>query len=280
MPALPRGRGSLRPYSLMTLPPLAVLTRPAGRNDALAQALRAEGWDVLDLPALRIVPLPADADTLARPQGHDLAVFVSGTAARLYLGQLRDVAGMQQWPAEVAAACVGPGTARALRDSPLWNPAAELLHPGPQDGSYDSEALWQILQERGLRPRRVLLVRGTAGRDWLAGRLAGQGAQVLPYAVYAREPAPWPAAAVAALAARRDAGGQAHWLVTSGEGLAALREQARQAGLLPWWLGGRFVATHPRLAERLAAEDGAPAPGMVKICLPEDAAIVQAFRSR
>jgi len=260
--------------------PLAILTRPAGRNGAPAQALRARGWQVLELPALAVAELPRDARSIERPDGYDLVVFVSGTAVRCYMKQLGDVAGMQHWPAGVAAACVGPATARALRASPIWDAGATLLHPEAQDGSYDSESLWRLMQQRGFKPSRVLLVRGTAGRDWLAERLAGEGATVVPYAAYRREPAAWPDAALALLAACRDQDRPAHWLLTSGEGMDAVHAGLARAGLSQWWQSCRFVLTHERLAPRLEAlVPGASARGMVKICLPEDAAIVQAFCS-
>jgi len=264
----------------MTCGPFAVLTRPAGRNDALAARLRAQGWDVLDLPALEIEALPADAATLPRPGDHDLVVFVSGTAVRCYLRQLRDVAGMQQWPAGVTAACVGPATAAALRDSSFWHDGAQLLHPGPGAPAYDSEALWQLMQARGFMPRRVLLVRGTTGRDWLGQTLASQGADVRAHAAYRRVPAQWPATALPILMSCRDEGRPAHWLLTSGEGIQAVHGQIRRTGLESWWRRCRFVVTHPRLVQHLEAfAPDAVARGMVKICLPEDEAIEQALRA-
>ncbi|CFP62202.1 uroporphyrinogen-III synthase [Bordetella pertussis] len=48
--------------------------------------------------------------------------------------------------------------------------------------------------------------------------------------------------------------------------------------MLDWWLQGRFVVTHPVLAERLRAlaGGGADAP-MVKNCMPADEAIFATF---
>jgi len=48
-------------------PRVAVLTRPAGRNEALAGRLHAAGWTAFILPALEIHPLPAPAASLPRP---------------------------------------------------------------------------------------------------------------------------------------------------------------------------------------------------------------------
>src|SRR3546814_5124008 len=83
---------------------IAILTRPDGRNETLARALRAAGWQALELPALEIQPLPVQPAQLPLPQDHDLVVFVSGNAARLYIAQLRDVAGQAAWPPATAAA--------------------------------------------------------------------------------------------------------------------------------------------------------------------------------
>jgi len=257
---------------------IAILTRPDGRNDALAVPLRALGWQVLELPALEIQPLPAQAAQLPLPQHYDLVVFVSGNAARLYLQQLQSVAGQASWPTATPAATVGPASARALRELPGFGADATVLCPPPEAPTHDSEALWAVLTARGPLPRRVLLVRGTQGRDWLAEQLENAGAQVLRHAVYRRQPAPWPAAAVPCLRQWAGQGASATWLLTSGEGLAAVQAQVRQHGLQAWWSASRCIVTHPALARRLRqdADGDLPTP-MVQICLPLDEAILAAF---
>ncbi|MCG2606191.1 MAG: uroporphyrinogen-III synthase, partial [Achromobacter sp.] len=57
-------------------PRVAVLTRPAGRNEALADRLRAAGWTPCILPAYPPLPPPRP-----RPANYDMVVFVSGNAA-------------------------------------------------------------------------------------------------------------------------------------------------------------------------------------------------------
>ncbi|MBV7482471.1 uroporphyrinogen-III synthase [Bordetella sp. BOR01] len=260
------------------MPRIAILTRPDGRNDALARPLRTAGWQVLNLPALDIQPLFVPAEQLPLPQDYDLVIFVSGNAARLYMAQLHDVAGQATWPATTAAATVGPASARALRELPGFGADTTVLCPPPEAATHDSEALWAVLRTRGALPARVLLVRGTQGRDWLADQLTAAGTQVVRHAAYRRQPAPWPAAAVRQLHewARQDA--RPAWLLTSGEGLAAVQAQVRQQGLQAWWRGCRYIVTHPALARRLQHDAGgnAPAP-MVQICLPADEAILAAF---
>src|SRR5690606_3770088 len=166
------------------MPRIAILTRPDGRNDALAVSLRQAGWQALELPALEILPLPIEAGGLPLPQHYDLVVFVSGNAARLYLAQLETVAGLSGWPSATLAATVGPASAQALRAIPFFGVDTTVLHPPPTAPSHDSEALWAQLRSHGPLPRRVLLVRGTQGRDWLGEQLEAAGVHVQRHAVY------------------------------------------------------------------------------------------------
>jgi uroporphyrinogen-III synthase len=141
---------------------------------------------------------------------------------------------------------------------------------------HDSEALWQIIAARALLPRRVLLVRGTQGRDWLAERLREQGARIVLHAVYRRSPAAWDDAVLQQIAAWASAAKPLTWLLTSGEGIDAVRANLGRAGLGGWWQGCRFVLTHPGLERRLgfpAGHDG----GAIRVCVPADDAIFNAF---
>lgn len=257
------------------MPPLAVLTRPSGRNEALAGKLSAAGWQVLALPALVLAPL-ADAGPPPSPRDFDLVVFVSGNAARLYLEQIDLPDG---WPVGTTAATVGIASACALLEHPYFGGGGHVLHPPADAPSHDSEALWQVLS-RGPLPRRVLLVRGETGRDWLADRLTEAGAQVRRHALYRRQAARWPDAAVRQLRqlAQDPAAPRPVWLLTSTAGIDAVAAAAREAGLFDWWLGSRFVATHPRLSQHLLAiAQGAGQTAMVKNCMPADEAIFEAI---
>jgi len=256
-----------------------VLTRPEGRNEALARRLQARGCLTLALPALAIVPPSDPAAALPLPGGYDLAVFVSGAAARAYADQLRQIAAMQQWPLHVPVACVGPATAAAMRGG-FWPDALRILHPGLDAPTHDSEALWQVLAHSGLPLRRVLLVRGATGREWLAQRLAQLGVVVDRHVVYARQPVDWSEPARRVLAHWHNTGLTPVWLVTSGEGLDAVHRNVVLADMQSWWRAHRFVLTHPRLAVRLASLMGwsdEECRAMVKISLPRDEDIEQAL---
>lgn len=257
---------------------VAVLTRPEGRNEALAGRLTDAGWSACILPALEIHPLDVPAAQLPRPADFDMVVFVSGNAAKQYLRQLAAAHGLHAWPAGVIAATVGPASAQALRESPTFGANTTVLHPGDDAASHDSEALWAVLRGLPALPPRVLLVRGTQGRDWLGEQLQAHGVAVTRHAAYLRRPAVWDASALAPLRGWAQAGVTAIWLITSGEGADAVRANLDAAGLTPWWQQCHFVLTHPTLARRVPpACHGADGPAMVKICLPNDESIFQAF---
>ncbi len=259
-------------------PRIAVLTRPAGRNEALANRLLGAGWQSCILPALEIQALPIASVDLPRPSSYDLVVFVSGNAARQYLDQLALADGSVSWPAGVAAATVGPASAQALRDSGYFGANTTVLCPDESAASHDSEALWSILESLPKLPGRVLLVRGTQGRDWLGDKLEANGASVTRHAAYLRRPADWNSGQLAPLRQWADAGSIATWLITSGEGADAIRDHVQAAGLADWWQRCRFVLTHPTLARRVPQpRDSAACQAMVKICLPNDESIFQAF---
>ena len=255
--------------------PTAVLTRPAGRNEALAARLCAAGWQALLLPALVLESLEY-TDPIPAPGDFDLVVFVSGNAARLYLAQANLAEG---WPAATLAATVGPASAQALREAPQFGPKSRIVHPSADAPAYDSEALWQVLSSQAL-PRRALLVRGEAGRDWLAERLAQAGVDVHSHVLYRRRPAAWPQGAVRQLRRLADdaQAPPAVWLLTSIASIDAVADAARAAGLFEWWARSRFVVTHPRQEEHLLAiVRGSGQTPMVKTCIPADDSIFQAI---
>lgn len=233
---------------------VAVLTRPAGRNEALADRLRAAGWTPCVLPALAIHALPVAADDLPRPADHDMVVFVSGNAARQYLDQLARIGACTAWPRQVVVATVGPASAAGLREMPGFGANTTVLHPGDEAASHDSEALWEVLRGLPRLPARVLLVRGTQGRDWLGDKLAGHGVVVTRHAAYARSPAQWDESELSRLRRWAAEGVFPTWLITSGEGADAVRATAGRGA-------GRLVAAlplrpDPSLARRPRARTG------------------------
>ena len=258
------------------MPPLAVLTRPSGRNEALAARLRAHGWEACVLPALEILPLDC-LEGLPMPEDYDMVVFVSGNAARLYLDQLTRARGGFSWPPAVIAATVGPASAQGLRELPGFGANTTVLHPPADAPSHDSEALWAVLQDCPRCPRAPC---------WCAARRAATGwATPWPRTVCGwRDTPPTTGSPRSGRRNRwrRSSAGPKPGFPPPGSSPAGSADAAlanlRAAGLQAWWEGCGFVLTHPSLARRVGRpghdESGA---AMVKICLPNDDSIFQAF---
>jgi|SRR5271166_1176750 len=165
-----------------------LVTRPEQQAMPLCRLLAAEGAVSFPFPAIDIKPLAERRDLIARVgqlEHFDLIVFVSANAVRFgaqLLDQKRDL----------PLAAVGPATARAL------NQAGYRVAVVPADG-VDSEALLAHPRLQHLVGRRILIIKGSGGRELLATALAERGAIVELADVYERVPATRSAAELAEL---------------------------------------------------------------------------------
>lgn len=258
--------------------PVAILTRPEGRNEVLSDSLRNVGWEVLMLPALGLQPTDVTIADLPIPNDYDLVVFVSGYAMQAYIKQLRCVAGVTAWPSNVPMATVGPSSAKMLDSLSDFCINTTILCPPADAPTHDSEALWKVLQARELRPKRVLIVRSTHGRNWLSEQFAMCGVIVVRYAAYQRVALDWAPQRVSQLHNWAQQRKKVTWLLTSGEGVSSVLSNIRDAGLESWWSESSFIITHPTLRDRLPLKgDSLMMDATVKICLPADDAILAAF---
>ena len=171
---------STKPRMPAPLTGLGVLvTRPAAQAEPLCLALMAQGAKVWRLPALEIVPLGHAAGHRAAvgPLDHyHWVIFVSSNAVT-YGATLLEGTEPRRTPRVLA---IGPATAQALAQS--GHPVAAA--PG---GSYDSETLLSADTLQQVRGQRVLIVRGTGGREHLAQSLQARGAEVFYADVYRRD---------------------------------------------------------------------------------------------
>ncbi|MFM7011028.1 MAG: uroporphyrinogen-III synthase, partial [Betaproteobacteria bacterium] len=227
--------------------PIAVLTRPAGRNTDVMHALVRRGWIVHECPALEIhtAALALHHD-IPDPKQYDLVVFVSRAAVTGFTTQLGS---NFVWPSGVRIGCMGPATALAIERT--WPTVSNILYPDAENAR-DSEALWPLLQALPTLLRKVLIVRGQDGRDWLSDRFNRLGVEVLTHQAYKRVQADWSTDTVNRFRAWAGASTQVVWLLTSGHGITAVALQMQGLGLLDWFRSGRFVLTHERLVQSLA----------------------------
>jgi len=226
------------PAPLAALPRVLV-TRPQQQAQAMVADLREAGIDALALPLIEIRPV-ADARPLQQAWASigelSLLMFVSANAVQAFMAQRP--AGYA-WPARMLAGSTGPGTSAALREAGV--PAAALVEPAGAD--FDSEALWLQLRARDWAGRRVLVVRGEQGRDWLAEQLDRAGATVAFLAAYERHVPCWRAEERALLGQALGSPARWLWLFSSSEAVANLGRLAPGAD----WSQAAAMASHPRI---------------------------------
>ncbi|CAN7230148.1 fused uroporphyrinogen-III synthase HemD/membrane protein HemX [Caballeronia sp. LjRoot34] len=251
--------------------PAVVVTRPLGQSAVLLPLLERAGFEPIEFPLIDIGPV-ADAAPLhaalgelyaPAPLGFALVVFVSPNAVDHAFAALSSA-----WPSQIPIGVVGPGSVAALARQGVAQPAytiiSPLISPAPgatattaalTDPRYDSEALYAAIEAHfgsdGLKDKRVLIVRGDGGREWLADALSAAGAKVEKVAAYRRivpEPSMRDWERIHALLA-----GVPHaWLLTSSEGVRNLEELAREHLTVDETLTLKhapLVSPHPRIAE-------------------------------
>jgi uroporphyrinogen-III synthase len=219
-----------------------IVTRPQAQADTLVRRLREAGVDAVALPLIQIRPVADPKPLLQAWRELDalaLVMFVSANAVQQFM---RHRPAHCIWPAQLLAGSTGPGTSAALRAAGV--PEGALVEPLGE--VFDSEALWQRLCTRDWQGRRVLIVRGEQGRDWLSERLARAGAQVGFVAAYQRHPPQLDATMRAVLDEATARPEQCLWLFSSSEAVAHLEALAARLD----WSRACALASHPRIQQR------------------------------
>jgi uroporphyrinogen-III synthase len=162
-----------------------VVTRARRQAAPLIERLAALGAEVIELPAIEIVPAASAAlDQAVRDvETYDWVVWTSANGVDAFLTRL---AGLGRAPSSMSwprVAAIGPATAARLGEYGI--PAA--LVPA----RYVAESLLEAMVERGVVGQRVLLPRAEHARDVLPDGLRAAGAHVDVVAVYqTRQPGP------------------------------------------------------------------------------------------
>ncbi|MDP1541142.1 MAG: uroporphyrinogen-III synthase [Moraxellaceae bacterium] len=145
---------------------------------AWTKALQAQGAEVIELPLLALRPrvlVQAEKSKLLDLDRYHACIFVSANAARCGIEAVADY--WPQWPYGVTVFAVGQATAMPLQEAAL-----NVLLPA----SADSEGLLAMpeLQAEQISGKRVLLLRGSQGRELLTQGLTQRGATVDVLALY------------------------------------------------------------------------------------------------
>lgn len=214
-----------------------LITRPGERGDALADALRKNGYAVDMLPIMQLVPLtetPAQRSLWLDIDQYRKIIVVSPFAAHCLSDALERY--WPQLPVGIDYYSVGTATAEALHQR-----LGVRVRTPPTDAAEDtSEALLTLPSLRRLNEQKVLLVAGEGGRTLLAETLAARGARVTRSEIYRRDyMAPPPAAVQQLYTGRYQA-----LIVTSGELLQHLATWCHHGALhQPLIVSSRRLAT-------------------------------------
>ena len=227
-----------------------IVTRPQRDAESWVRDLRAAGYDALALPLIDIAPAADMQPLQAAWRGlcaYAGVMFVSGHAVDGFFAARP--ADAPAFGAPTRAWATGPGTRAAL----LRAGVADAHVDAPEQGQFDSEALWGVMQARVRAGSRVLIVRGAdsrvitqaqgLGRDWFAQQVQAAGGSVDFVVAYQRRAPQWDAEQT--LRAHAAATDGSVWLFSSSEALANLRAMEQRQD----WSQARAIATHPRIAQ-------------------------------
>lgn len=164
-----------------------LVTRPVHQAEPLCRLIEVAGGEPLRLPMLAIHDNsddPALRQRLAHLSDYQIAIFVSPNAVTFGLDAIRRCGGLL---GSLLLATVGKGSANALYQQSGRRP--DLV----PNASFDSEALLQLEPLQHVNGKRILILRGSGGRELLAETLRQRGARVDYAEVYRRTPPPPPA---------------------------------------------------------------------------------------
>jgi uroporphyrinogen-III synthase len=170
-----------------------VITRPKVQNQKLNNRLtkvfleQGVALPIIALPLLEIVPIDSQELASALHLALDQTEWVSFVSPNAFLmcDQLLKKFGWT-WPKHLSIAVVGGGSEQSILDSGIEY--AQIIKP--QDtGSWDSEGLWEALlvAQPEWTNRRMVMIHGEGGRNFLSEHLKDAGAVIEEFAVYRRQ---------------------------------------------------------------------------------------------
>ena len=249
------------------MPPRVIITRPRPQAGAWLQALRAAGLHCEVLALMEVGPVAHSAPLAAawqRLADFDAVLFVSANAVDYFFAACPGAVVPGDAWTRTRALATGPGSVAALLRAGV--PRAAVDAPDALGGTFDSEALWQVVQARMQAGTRVLIVRGDTpaegaarapadaagarvgvGRDWFGQQVLARGGSCDYVVAYERHAPQLNAAERAVLQSAAQDGSV--WLFSSSQALGNLRQLAPGQS----WQGARALATHERIAQSARA---------------------------
>ena len=170
-----------------------IVTRP---RDQLNQAIKSIqealidneiDLEVLGLPLLEIVSDINESLAKELYQGLLEAQWLSFVSPNAFLTADQLLKTFHyDWPTHLKLALIGGGSEKIILES-RFKPSL-IIKPANEE-QWDSEGLWLQLfaQEKNWDGKKVLIVRGDTGRDWLVSRLESEKAKVQLISIYKRK---------------------------------------------------------------------------------------------
>lgn len=159
-----------------------LVTRPRHQAERLCARISDYGGQAILFPTIDIQRVEdsahnelSGADVLS---GVDIVIFVSRNAVKFAFDHYLSTVDL---PKDIQFVAIGAGTAEALSESGIMS----VLHAGVYA---DSETLLQLpeMQNERIAGKKILIIRGVGGREYLADNLKTRGACVDYAEVYRR----------------------------------------------------------------------------------------------
>ena len=143
-----------------------LVTRPKELISTMAKKLREQGAEVLELPAIRTVPIRPNeilSECFDRISEYDWIVFTSPTGVRIFFDEMKDRKKDLRALSGARFAVIGSGTGKALEERGFF---ADLM---PE--IYDGQALGRELAKACRPGERILVPRAATGNRELIDEL-------------------------------------------------------------------------------------------------------------
>ncbi len=153
-----------------------LVTRPKPQGEILCEKIRAAGGKTIYFPTIEISP-PEDIARFTQQMSalaqYDWLIFISPQAVYASAAAIHSI------PSHVRIAAIGAGTAQALQEMNL--PVA--IYPKED---WSSEGLLDLAEFKAIAHKKIALIQGAGGREWLADTLTARGALVTSVIAYRR----------------------------------------------------------------------------------------------
>ncbi len=157
-----------------------MITRPEHQSGTLARGIKTAGGEAFLFPTLEIIPAELsdkNKEKIQQINQYDIIIFISPNAVEHGLNQIQAITNLSE---NVLLATIGQGSAKAVNARLARQPD---IFP---EKDFNSEGLLATDAMQNVANKRILIIRGNAGREYLKQTLLQRGADVEYLNVYQR----------------------------------------------------------------------------------------------